>query len=396
MNLQATLGRGTASLESTCRIAAARSSSVPTRGRQLFSTTSSALADDKTNTSKNRLTSRERSRAAASQIGRLSGNGNAALRSTRPGAGGIDARSLGNAFTKGPVDASKVVSLRSLRGGFRGRGRGGLSSSNEFSRQTAGSTGSFRSGSPSGFGRSTSPTGFGRGGGGFRGGRGGMAGRGRGGASARGRGGGAGASGARTEKKKREDNKSGPPQAKPWSAEQKELMSKWDKGEVMEYTPKAGHEELFGYGPAVPSDSKLGKMESALRTMRVMGGVASFNKDSGVTVDDRAAWERYHKDKKPLFFNSKEERDWLKLSQADFPMAAPEPKTTQTIVDLAVVGKYQAKGFVERDNTLGTVENYTSRTWYYRTSDSERFLAKVKSLLPAEAQGGPAPKEKRA
>ncbi|KAK3341082.1 hypothetical protein B0T25DRAFT_329789 [Lasiosphaeria hispida] len=378
--VQAALGRGSIALDS-CRASITNTSTAQfpciasiSRRRQPFSTTTARSDED-------RPSSQQRSRTAATQLGQLAPrplrealNGGAPNREPHGLAEipGIVTRSQGG-------DPSKIINMRSLRGSLGGRGGRG-----------------------------------GRGAGGDRGGRlaprvpgtgvpyraeGTRGGRGRGAARGRGRGGRGGRGGAdgkkRAAKKKGPDSDSVANQPKlVWNPEEQALVNRIEQGVVTDYTPAVTLKTLSGYGPAVATDASLGKVELALRSMRIMGGGQAFNSDAGVTVDYKAMFHRYRHERKPVFFNSAEEKAWLESSKEDFKVARPAKDIKTMIIETAILGKYDPPSFVDMKDTVGTLENYHGRTFSYTASNSEAFIEKVQSLLPA--QSAPKAQAKRA
>ncbi|KAK1783675.1 hypothetical protein QBC45DRAFT_959 [Copromyces sp. CBS 386.78] len=158
-----------------------------------------------------------------------------------------------------------------------------------------------------------------------------------------------------------------------------------EQGKVTEYVPKLTPDTLLGYGPPVATDVALGKVESALRTMRVLGGGLPFNNQSGVTGDPTAVKHRYLHEKKPVFFSSVEEKKWLEESLDKFAMSqGPKSKTKRAILETSVLGKYEAPRFVESiTDTVAVVEKYQGATFSYKPSDADKFKAKLNQLLAA-------------
>ncbi|KAK4180757.1 hypothetical protein QBC36DRAFT_319358 [Triangularia setosa] len=178
------------------------------------------------------------------------------------------------------------------------------------------------------------------------------------------------------------------------SEAEKKVVDRYEKGEVVPFLPKLEEKDLSGYGAGLATSAQWGKVQSVIQTMRLMGGGQAFNSDSGVTMDIRAVRKRVFNERKPVFFNSEGEREWLRQGERYFNGQAPE-RAREAVVDLAVLGKYNGRGYKELGDVKGLIENYTGRTWSYRQEDQRRFLEKVMSLLPAEAAKDKAP-EKRA
>jgi len=409
MNRQAVktaLGRGSGlSAVESCRFATGYATSTPStffpvpsiaRGRQTFSTTSTSRAENDSSNKNRRPSSRERSQVAASQI--------VQLRSSKPavaGAAPVDARSLGAAgfARRTPIDPSKVFSLRSIRGGplLGGGLRGGPPSGGALGGGTLnvsirGGPLRGRSGrvygprTPGADGKITLGPFAGREGG-FSGGSGGMA-RGRGsGMSARGRGGRGGRDGQRKKKKQEYDQDSG---KMVLTAEEQELVDKMDQGVLVDYAPKLTKRELLGYGPAVASDAVRAKVESTMEAMRMLGGAKAFNSDAGVTGDTRETVRRYYHEKKPVFFNTPEEKTWMESSKQGFKIRAPEDSTKQAIIDMAVRGKYEKPSFVDATDSFALIARYHGQTTSYKASDSMKFINKVRELMPVETTARPA------
>ncbi|KAL2254987.1 hypothetical protein VTK26DRAFT_4418 [Humicola hyalothermophila] len=174
-----------------------------------------------------------------------------------------------------------------------------------------------------------------------------------------------------------------------FSPEEKAVLSRLDKGEVVRFDPEVTRESLSGYGAAVATDAALGQVETAIRTMRLMSGGIAFNSDSGVTADMTAVMRRYE-EKKPVFVHSKAEKEWIERAQPKLQLSEPSADIKKAIVDAAIRGKYESRSFAELSDVPGIVANYHQRTFTYKASDSQKFMDKLLSLLPAQG-GGKAP-----
>jgi hypothetical protein len=180
--------------------------------------------------------------------------------------------------------------------------------------------------------------------------------------------------------------------------EEKAIVDRLEKGEEVRFDPKLTLDSLSGYGAAIASDSPLGQIETAIREMRVMTGGMAFNADSGgVTADITAIMKRYEK-KQPIFVHSTAEKEWIERAKPKHHLVGPKPEIKKVIIETAIRGKYeQPPGFVPIGDPKAAVANYVSRTFTYRATDSEKFMNKLASLLPAAAAGGkPASQAKQA
>lgn len=175
------------------------------------------------------------------------------------------------------------------------------------------------------------------------------------------------------------------------------MINRMEQGVVTEYTPQLTAEELSGYGPAVATHNTLGKIETALESMRILGGATAFNRDAGVTADTREMVTRYYHEKKPVFFNSAEEKAWLQGStKKGIVFRAPQQSTKQAIIDTAILGKYDTPDFADVKDTMATMSNYHARTTSYKPSDAEKFMNKVRELLPTDTTAKAVSPQKRA
>ena len=167
--------------------------------------------------------------------------------------------------------------------------------------------------------------------------------------------------------------------------EEQALLDTIEQGVVSEYVPKLTPDTLLGYGPPMATDANLGKVETALRTMRILGGGMPFNDQSGVTSDPKAIKHRYVHEKKPVFFSMREEKEWLEQSLDKFALSqGPKEKTKRAILEGSVLGKYEAPKYVESiTDTVAMVEKYQGGTFSYAQSDSDKFKAKLNQLLAA-------------
>ncbi|KAK3489505.1 uncharacterized protein B0T23DRAFT_385624 [Neurospora hispaniola] len=190
------------------------------------------------------------------------------------------------------------------------------------------------------------------------------------------------------EKRTRGDDYDAPP-----TEEEKAFLRGLEQGKVTEYVPKLTPDTLLGYGPPLATDAALGKVESAMRTMRILGGGLPFNDQSGVTSDPTAIKHRYVHEKKPVFFSSVEEKEWVRESLDKFAVSeGPEKKTKQKILETSVLGRYEEPKYVESlTETVKMVEKYHGGTFSYAPSDAEKFKKKLNQLLAAGLPRAPAP-----
>ncbi|KAL2154444.1 hypothetical protein VTH82DRAFT_3120 [Thermothelomyces myriococcoides] len=275
----------------------------------------------------------------------------------RPGSspkpGGIDARSLrvfpvATAAPGSGQSGPRVLNLRSLRGGLRGRvafGRGG-----------AGVAGRSRIGLGAGRGAI---------------------------------GGGAGGGGKARRKDSDKERGRGEGGKLVWKPEEQAVLDRLDKGEVVPHKPELTGESLTGYGAAVATDAPIGPAETILRNMRLMTGGMAFNSDSGVTTDLKEVMKRYFY-KKPIFVHSKGEREWIESAYPKLRLVGPNDKIKKALLEPAVLGKYEEPKFADLSDVKGIMANYHSRTATYTAAHSQQFIDKVLSLLPPQ-QGGTAP-----
>ena len=166
------------------------------------------------------------------------------------------------------------------------------------------------------------------------------------------------------------------------SPEEQTVINRIDQGVRVPYTPVLTIDNLLGNGPAVATDAALGRAETAIRTMRILGGGMAFNSDVNVTGDPEAARKRYYEEKKPVFMHSVAEKEWLEKS-ANLTFKPTHNSTRQAIIDQAILGKYKEPKFADLQDTINTAANYQNRTFTYKGSDSKMFFDKLKSLLPA-------------
>lgn len=147
--------------------------------------------------------------------------------------------------------------------------------------------------------------GRGRGGGGFRG-RGGGRGRGRG------RGGGRGGKrdGEREEGEEEEEEEFGFEAIKNMLTKTealKQYQDELEKGVVRDYTPSTTRESLFGWGPAVATNTAIGQAETALRAMRIMGGGRAYAElEQSFNLTDEYRWRTAGK---PVMYSRLEQKE---------------------------------------------------------------------------------------
>ncbi|KAJ9130859.1 hypothetical protein NKR23_g11995 [Pleurostoma richardsiae] len=355
-------------------IAAARRS-VPVCLRPF--STSQWLAEDK-NDAKPPPTRRERSAAAASQLSSLPRSSPSST--PRP----IDARSLSAAR---PPNAPNVISVRSLPKGPDGkpifRRPLGLSGAAGGSKAPGGGSGP-RPGFRPRFGpRAGGPRTGGPGGMKAGGGRGGMRG-------ARGK--------PRRQAKKKDEGPAAALKDRKLSEEEQAYVDSMEQGVELPYKPSVSFETLVRHAPAVATSSKLAQIETAMKSMRLLGRGRPFVPDS-YQSDPDAAMARYRRGE-PAFLSQPDEEAWVREITAPKraePLEAASEITRKTIVDLSIKGKYVLPKSPSRSDVLGTLQSYHLRSSTYQVRDGQAFDAKVQSLLPTKAAGaGKGSKQKQA
>lgn len=224
--------------------------------------------------------------------------------------------------------------------------------------------------------------------------------RGRGGGGAggfRGRGGdrggrGRGGRGGRGGRRKGRGDEDGKPGARDdenpaWTAEEQTWFNNIEQGVVTEYTPAVTLESLSGFGPALATDASIGKVESVMRSMRILGGGKPFSPD-GYYNDPKDSARRYTHEKKPVFFDDLKEKDWMSDS-TKVGISPPLDNTKAAIIQAAVQGKYSGPAFAPLNNTMATLASYHARDATYTPTNGNDFDAKVRSLLPAAKGAAP-------
>ena len=154
------------------------------------------------------------------------------------------------------------------------------------------------------------------------------------------------------------------------------------------FTPSLTLESLAGHGPALATDCSLGKMETGMRNMRILGGGKPFDPSGPYSApDDRV--KRYYQEKKPIFFDDVEEKNWMRSIVGNVQLRPPRDNTKTAILQASIQGKYSAPEFVASNDTLGTTTNYHTREATYSARHAAEFDAKLRSLLPSGAAKGP-------
>jgi hypothetical protein len=166
-----------------------------------------------------------------------------------------------------------------------------------------------------------------------------------------------------------------------WNAEEQEWVNHVEQGVVTPYNPSLTLESLVGYGPAIATDSNLGKVESAMRSMRILGGAMAFNSD-GLRLEPTEYVKRYYQEK-PVFFHSKQEKDWVEAAKPGVKFSPLSEATKTAIIDAAILGKYEAPQSIPVGNTLEAIKSYQIRNATVTAEDGDKFNQKMQSLLPA-------------
>lgn len=153
-----------------------------------------------------------------------------------------------------------------------------------------------------------------RGGGGYRGASGGR-GRGGGGARGRGRGRGGGSARGRARRQREKSDKEKEKEklasdkgsdAKSLGPEVQEYIKTTAEGADVPYTPSLTLDSLIGYGPAVATNTSLGAVETAMRSMRLLGGGRSFAATE--LTFQMSELERPLHGGKPIFYSSLQQK----------------------------------------------------------------------------------------
>lgn len=170
-----------------------------------------------------------------------------------------------------------------------------------------------------------------------------------------------------------------------WSKDEQAYINAKEQGVVTKFTPSATLADYSGYGPALATDSPLGKVESAMRSMRILAGGKPFCAD-GYYNDDKATLKRYREEKKPVFFDDLKEKEWL-VEMTGFNLEkegiqGPDEKTKAAIIQSAIQGKYTAPKAAGLKNTLEVLAQYHSKQDTWMPTDGKAFDDKVRSLLP--------------
>ncbi|KAI1872195.1 uncharacterized protein JN550_003914 [Neoarthrinium moseri] len=291
--------------------------------------------------------------------------------------GGIQGRFAGPNKAQGP-GGSAASSGAVIRGGFRGRGRGGA----------------FRGGAAGGRGGAVG----GRGGaGGYRGGAGGYRG-GRGRGLRRGRGDDRPMRGPRRTQEEKEDDQEYQ-RFKNMGEEDPEVSAYVEKvecGVVHTYTPMAPKEllaDLAAYSPAVASSAPISQTATTLFQARMLGGGKPYHPDEYTHPRDA---KKLYTEGEGIFFPSPEAKAWTEKA-GNFNFKAPPQETTSAVLNVALQGKYEGPKFAPSTDAFGTIQSYVKRDGTWNMVAERGIEAKVRSLLVAAPKGGaPKPKGKKA
>jgi hypothetical protein len=159
------------------------------------------------------------------------------------------------------------------------------------------------------------------------------------------------------------------------------------------YRPSLTLDDLVGFGPPIATDHAMGRVELAMRSMRVLGGGMPFSGDTGyynMLHDTRQQLSS----KGAVFFSDLSERDWLvkhgeKYLADDYvprdkTKLAAAARTRQAIIETAVRGLYEAPKYAERTDILGSVASFQTRNGTYKVGNKRQFEEKALSLLPPQ------------
>lgn len=181
--------------------------------------------------------------------------------------------------------------------------------------------------------------------------------------------------------RKKEDNEDDKTYKLTWTPEQKEFIQREEQGSLEPYEPKLTMDTLAGYLPAIATDSSLTQVGSAMRSMRILAGGRPFYPE-GYYSDLTDTVQKYSKEKKPVFFDTVEERAWVHSHYKRENIRGADRRTKEAIVQSAIQGKYTAPQFTAVKDTMATLTRYHVKDYSYKPSDGEKFNAKVLSLLP--------------
>lgn len=229
------------------------------------------------------------------------------------------------------------------------------------------------------------------------GGRGGRGRFSRGGARGGARGGGRGGRRMDKKKEKKKDFDEDKYYKLTWSKDEQAYIDAQEQGVVTKYTPSATLADYSGYGPAIATDSPLGKVESAMRSMRILAGGKPFCAD-GYYNDDKATLKRYREEKKPVFFDDVKEKEWL-VKMTGFNLEkegiqGPDEKTKTAIIQSAIQGKYTPPKFAALKSTVEVLAQYHAKQDTWMPTDGKVFDDKVRSLLPPTSRKPAQPRQK--
>ncbi len=305
-----------------------------------------------------RPTLRQRSAAAASQLGGLTSSNEITKEPPRGWSSADPARAAG---------APQIINVSSLParrgGGISVRGRGGFlgrGGTPQFGLQRAGAQGI------------TSP---GRGRGGARGGA-GRGVRGRGGRG-RGRGGRREAQGRDEDDDEDDDYKGLNETERVERRQQRSEQQMWLQGQAegvdTKFNPSLTLDGLVGYGPAVATSTSvsLGQVEGVMRSLRALGGGAPFCDDTLNPSRQEEQW-RLGED---VFFDTLAEREAVN------GVKGPSEATKAAVLKNVVQGVYERPKFATADDVLGMVKSYIARNETYRPQDGPSLESAISSLL---------------
>ena len=140
------------------------------------------------------------------------------------------------------------------------------------------------------------------------------------------------------------------------------------------YTPSLTLESLVGYGPALPTAGGSGRVEAAMRSMRVLGGGSAFSGDPGL-INPEIVKEKAAR-KETVFFDTAYEREAV-----GDRVRPPSDETKEAILRSVVQGRYAEPKFAPAGDVLATIRAYHMKDGTYRPQDGPALEAGVQALL---------------
>jgi hypothetical protein len=172
-------------------------------------------------------------------------------------------------------------------------------------------------------------------------------------------------------------------------------LEEWKRGNPSTYTPDATLQSLMGYMPALATDSSpLGRAGTVMANLRALSWAEPFDSQASrlAALDNK---KRLEWDGALLFSHLDDKAEISKITGRE--VQGPDETVRATILETAVMGRYEAPEFVGDVKGRGVEKAAALARSVHRLADSygpqqtRSFEEKLASLMPGVSRGAPKP-----